>query len=301
VFGSPRPAPDSYPSTQPDPHAQSYPPPEPTVRQAPTPGAEPGAGGPAGHVHVPPPARSPYDDAPATRPYPPQYQQPQYPQPQQPQGPPRRPAGPGPGPEPRSHDLDRRSRSGGGLPFGLGTVLAVLGLAGVLAALLVLPWFTVAGQDVGLSDLRDAFTVAETRPESLPGANPEDPSVGEGGIPSADEVSEAVEDEVRDAATEAAAGAIDEGKARYLELYVEKLWVAVAGGVALAVVLATLLGLGKTGAFLTFLAAGAHGAALWIVFTGDSADNPAFGVWLGIAGLAAVFLGCILGPKRARG
>jgi hypothetical protein len=45
------------------------------------------------------------------------------------------------------------------------------------------------------------------------------------------------------------------------------------------------------------LAGLAHGAALWIVFTGDGAPTPERGVWLGVGGLAAVLLGCIIGPR----
>jgi hypothetical protein len=47
------------------------------------------------------------------------------------------------------------------------------------------------------------------------------------------------------------------------------------------------------------LAAAAHGAALWVVFSGSGAPSPAFGVWLGVGGLGGVFVVVILGPKRA--
>jgi hypothetical protein len=50
---------------------------------------------------------------------------------------------------------------------------------------------------------------------------------------------------------------------------------------------------------VVILAGLAHGAALWVVFTGKGAPDPAFGVWLGVGGLACVLLGCIIGPKRA--
>lgn len=174
----------------------------------------------------------------------------------------------------------------------------------------MLPWFTAGGQEVTLSDLRTAFTIPETDPIDLPGANDEEPSTeGPDGVPTPDEVGDAVEDEVRDAAAQAAADVIDTGKARYLELYVERLWVFAAVAVALAVVFSTilaprsfalslLLGFRRLSGFVTVLVGAAHGAALWIVFTGDGAPTPAFGVWLGLAGLAAVLVACIIGPKR---
>jgi hypothetical protein len=48
----------------------------------------------------------------------------------------------------------------------------------------------------------------------------------------------------------------------------------------------------------TVLAILVHGAALWVVFSGDGAPSPSFGVWLGLGGLAAVVAGCIIGPRR---
>ena len=54
------------------------------------------------------------------------------------------------------------------------------------------------------------------------------------GIPSPDDVADAVEEEARDTATTAMAGAIDDGKARYLELYADVLWLPIAAVVAIA-------------------------------------------------------------------
>ena len=62
--------------------------------------------------------------------------------------------------------------------------------------------------------------------------------------------------------------------------------------------LSLLLGVRRLAGLATVLAGLAHGVALWIVFTGDGAPTPAFGVWLGVAGLAAVLLGGDIGPKR---
>jgi hypothetical protein len=170
-----------------------------------------------------------------------------------------------------------------------------------VVAVVVLPWFEVGGEEVKLSDMRQAFTLAETDPESLvPGSDSEtlalDPTTS---IPSPDEISDAVENQVRATAAQAAADAIDSGRSRYLELYTDIIWMVVAGAVGLAAVLGSLLGLRGLAGSLVLLAAAAHGAALWVVFSGSGAPSPAFGVWLGVGGLAGVFLGIILGPKRA--
>ena len=201
-----------------------------------------------------------------------------------------------------------RERRSIGFPFGAGAFFGVVGLGCFLAALMVLPWFEAGGQEVTLSDIRSAFTIPETQPEDiLPGSEAEPPPA-EGPIPTPGEVTDAVEDAARDAAAQAAASAIDTGKARYLELYVERLWFLAAVGVGLAVLFSTvlaprsfalglLLGFRRLSGVVTVFAGLAHGAALWIVFSGDG-PAPAFGVWLGVVGLGSVFVGCIVGPKR---
>ena len=101
---------------------------------------------------------------------------------------------------------------------------------------------------------------------------------------------------------------VDTGKDRYLELYAETLWMAVAGVCAFAVLFATvlspksfalslILGFRRLSGALVVLAGIAHGGALWVVFSGDG-PTPATGVWAGVGGLAAVFLACVIGPKR---
>jgi hypothetical protein len=198
--------------------------------------------------------------------------------------------------------------------LGFGALIGVAGLACFLAALFVLPWFTVAGRDVTVSDIRSAAT-ADASPDAAPGGdpaptNPEDvlPDVADG-VPSRDEVTGAVEQQARDAASRAVTTAVDSGRARYLELYTGPLALVVGGAVALAVLFSTilsprstaasmLLGFRRISGVVTVLAAGAHGAALWVVFTGDGAPAPAPGVWLGVGGLAAVLLACIVGPKK---
>lgn len=215
-----------------------------------------------------------------------------------------------PRPEPQPDRRDRRDAKGRGLPIGFGALVGTVGLGCFLAALLVLPWFQVGSEDVTLSDIRTAFTVPETQPEDiLPGAEDE-PAAPEGPVPTPGEVTDAVEDAAQDAAAQAAASVVDTGKARYLELYVDRLWVVVAIGVSLAVLFSTylaprsfalslILGFRRLSGFVTVLAGMAHGAALWVVFTGDGAPDPAPAVMLGLVGLAGVLLGCIVGPKRS--
>ncbi len=210
----------------------------------------------------------------------------------------------------RSRDAD-----GAGLPFGLGAVVGLTGAVAFLVALVVLPWFTVAGEGATLSDIREAFTVAATDPSDVvPGAGePTASTLPEGEIPTPGEVTDAVTDaaeqQARDAAGDAAAAVIDTGRSRYLELYTDVLWVGVAGIVVVAAVVSTLLaprsaalslllGVRRAAGALTVLAALAHAAALWVVFSGDGSPSPAFGVWLGIAGLGAVLAGCVIGPRR---
>lgn len=208
---------------------------------------------------------------------------------------------------------ERSSRSGGsGLPLGLGALVGIVGLGCFVAGLVFLPWFVVSDpvlgdQEVRLADIRSSFSVAETDPDDLaPG--PETEATVPEGIPTPGEVGEVAEDQVRDAAASAAASALDEGKARYLELYTGQLWIVAAGAAALAVLFSTilsprsfalslLLGFRRAAGAVTVLAGVAHGAALWVVFSGRGAPDPAWGVWLGVGGLAGVLLACIIGPK----
>ncbi|HET9608814.1 MAG TPA: hypothetical protein VFP06_04350 [Acidimicrobiales bacterium] len=227
----------------------------------------------------------------------------------------RRPGGPGGAARGGAPGPDRRDRGrppapgGGGLPVGAGALIGALGVACVLLSLMVLPWFTAGGDDVTLADIRSGFAVRDDPPpdpvselaEGVPSTLPD-------GAPAPGDVQDAVEEQVRDAAAGAVAAAVEEGKARYLELYAERLWVAVAAGAVLAVALSTLLsprsaalslilGFRWLSGLLTLAAAAAHGAALWVVFGSDVAPAIAVGAWLGLAGLGAVFVACIVGPK----
>ena len=240
-------------------------------------------------------------------------------------------AGRRPGRDPRSKGSPRDERSGrGGLPLGAGALVGVAGLACFVLGLAVLPWFVAGGQEATLADIRTAFTVAETDPDELlpdpadagdqqesADLGSESPQDGAGGdlpvtvpsILSPDDVTATVEDAVRDEAARAAASAIDSGKARYLELYTNTLWMAAIGAAALAVVFSTiltprstvgalLLGVRTLAGLAVIVAGAAHGVALWVVFSGAGAPSPALGVWLGVGGLAGVLLACLLGPKR---
>lgn len=218
-------------------------------------------------------------------------------------------------PDPRGTDprspgpaSPRGDRQGRGFPLGAGALVGVVGLACFLLGLIVLPWFTAGGQEVTLADLRTAFTVAENPPDEPQSGPTDDVLSPDGGIPTPDELTDAAEQQVRDTAAAAAADAVDSGKARYLELYTERLWMGVAVAAAAAVVFSTilapqsfalslLLGFRRAAGAVTVLAGIAHGAALWVVFTGQAAPTPAWGVWLGVAGLCGVLLGCIVGPK----
>jgi len=224
-----------------------------------------------------------------------------------------------PSPAPRSGgprppggaDTDRAGGTGLRSPLGLGAVVGLTGLVAFLAALVVLPWFTAAGDGVTLADIRSAFTVAATDPgDVVPGAGEQTGStLPEGAIPTPDEITDAAEQQARDAAGSAAAAAIDSGRSRYLDLYTDVLWLGVAGVVAMAAVASTLLaprsaalslllGVRRIAGAATVLAILVHGAALWVVFSGDGAPSPSFGVWLGLGGLAAVVAGCVIGPRR---
>jgi hypothetical protein len=174
----------------------------------------------------------------------------------------------------------------------------------------VLPWFVGDGRDVTLADIRSAFTVAQTDPDALLPDGPEapPPDVTEG-VPSPDQVGDAVEQQAREAAAEAAASAIDSGRSRFLELYTDTLWLVLAGAVTLATVFSTvlsprsfalslILGFRRLSGAVTVLAGMVHGTALWVVFTGTGAPSPATGAWVGVGGLVAVLVGCIVGPKK---
>jgi hypothetical protein len=206
----------------------------------------------------------------------------------------------------------RAGRTGPRFPIGLGALVAGAGAAAVVAALLSLPWFTAAGQDLTLADMRAEFTVPATDPaDVVADAGKETGSTLPDGLPTPGEVTDAAEQQVRDTTGTMAAAAIDGGKRRYLELYTERLWLGVAGVAVAAAVLGTLLaprsralslvlGVRRLAGVATVLAGVAHGAAVWVVFySGDGAPAPAYGVWLGVGGLAAVLLGCIIGPRRA--
>jgi hypothetical protein len=271
-------------------------------------------------AHVPPPApptapQSPY--SPGYPPTAPQYPPEPYPEPTRPHpGLPGREAPPArrgrvrddpPRPD-RSYDDRDRGRGGGGrggggrgFPLGFGFLFGAAGLACFLLALLVLPWFEVAGREVTLADIRESFSVAATDPDTLPGAD--------SGTEAPTNPTDVVEDQARDVGAQIAASAIDSGRARYLEIYTDTLWMVIAVAVSLAVLLSTilsprstalslLLGFRRLSGLVTILAGIVHGAALWVVFNGTDAPDPAFGVWLGLGGLGAVFLGCVIGPKR---
>jgi hypothetical protein len=183
-----------------------------------------------------------------------------------------------------------------------------MGLACFVVGVAVLPWFEAGGQEATLADIRTAFTVSETDPDDLL-PDPAEPAGAGGQQETADQGGESPGDAVRDEAARVATAAIDSGRARYLELYTNTLWTAAIAAAALGVVFSTILtprstvgalmlGVRSLAGLAVVLAGAAHGAALWVVFGGTGAPSPAFGVWLGVGGLAGVLLACLLGPKR---
>jgi hypothetical protein len=218
--------------------------------------------------------------------------------------------GPGSDGRSRRRRRDRSGRGRRGFPLGVGALFGLAGMGCLVVALVVLPWFRVGGRDVGLDDMADSFTLAETDPADIVGGAGEGtPPPSDGGLPTPGDLANTAEQEARDAAGEAAANALDSTRARYLDLYTDKLWMGVIGAAAGAVLFSTLLaprsfamglllGFRTLAGLATVAAAGAHGVALWVVFSGRGAPDPAWGVWLGVGGLAGVLLGCIIGPKR---
>jgi hypothetical protein len=211
-------------------------------------------------------------------------------------------------PDPGGYDREPRGGSsgggggGGGLPFGFGALFGLAGFAAFVVALVVLPWFEVGGKEVTLSDMRTAFTLAETDPASLlpdSGDTPPtsiDPSAG---IPTQDQITDAIEGQAKEAAAQAAADAIDSGRSRYLEMYTGWIWIALIAAVGLATVLGSLLGMRGLASSLLVPAAAAHGAALWVVFSGSGAPSPGIAVWVGAGGLLGILVGIIVGPKHS--
>jgi hypothetical protein len=199
------------------------------------------------------------------------------------------------------------------LPFGLGSLFGVAGLALFVLSLTSLPWARAGGVDMSLPDIREAFATIGDLPSDTGTATTTTltvPSTLPEGIPSPGDVQGAVEDQVRDAATDAANAAVDSAKGTYLELYSKTIWLFAAIAIGLAVLFATILaptsfalklilGFQRMGSAVTVLVGILHGVALWVVFSGSPAPTPALGTYAGIAGLLFVLVGCILGPRKA--
>lgn len=184
---------------------------------------------------------------------------------------------PGPGPVPSQV----RHRPGPG------AVVAALGLLLFFMSLNGLPWISANGQEVNFPDIRDAF---------------------DSGAP------------------------LGGSRGDYLEVYAEWLWIGVLLFVAGAVVVSTLLvpasaagravvgflAFGVVGAIvmavdkegtagpkicgvlMTVAAGGAHAIAVFTLFEDAQGVDPAYGVWAGVAGLAVVMIGCVMGTRVER-
>jgi hypothetical protein len=48
----------------------------------------------------------------------------------------------------------------------------------------------------------------------------------------------------------------------------------------------------------SLVAGGLYAAALYEFFGSDYASDPAYGVWAGAGGMAAVLVGCLVGTRR---
>ena len=184
------------------------------------------------------------------------------------------------------------------------------GLVAFLAALVVLPWFTVAGEGVTLADILEAFTVAETDPADLvPGAGDTASTIPPTPSPTPGAVTDAAEQQARGAAGDAAAAALDSASRATSSCTPTCCGLGVAGVVAVAAVVSTvaaprsaalalLLGVGAPPVRSSSLAGIAHVAnAVGGVLGRRRAVRDR--VWLGLGGLVAVLAGCAIGPRNA--
>jgi hypothetical protein len=121
-------------------------------------------------------------------------------------------------------------------------------------------------------------------------------------------------------------------RADFAQMFVEYLWVVVLAVAAMAVLFTTLwvprsrggrmatgllvsgpvgflanavdkagsVGPRVAGVAGTVAAAALYGAAVFAIFGREPAPEPALGVWVGEAGLAAVLMACLIGARRAQ-
>lgn len=206
---------------------------------------------------------------------------------------------------------------------GLGLVLGLMGALALVASLTMLPWVEAGGQEVTFSDIRDAYenvdelTNAPLAPPPAPEGSTGSSGFDASDIPTTGEITETAE---------------NTGKNAYLEVYTAWGWIGVLAGVSVAILFATLvvpsskggrlvtgfltaglLGLlfnvgddeGRfgpriSGAVATLGAGGLHVAAIWALFSEELSPDPAVGVWVGVGGLLAVFVACIVGTRTER-
>ncbi|HEY8527372.1 MAG TPA: hypothetical protein VIL48_20570 [Acidimicrobiales bacterium] len=203
-------------------------------------------------------------------------------------------------------------------------MLGLIGALALVASLAMLPWVEANGQEVTFSDIRDAYeamdelTNAPLAPPSAPDGSSGSSGLDLSDIPTTGELTET---------------ATNTGKNAYLEVYTAWGWIGVLAGVSVAILFSTLvvpsskggrlvtgfltaglLGLlfnvgddeGRfgpriSGAIATLGAGGFHLAAVWALFSEDLSPDPAMGVWVGVGGLVAVFVACIVGTRLDRG
>ena len=221
---------------------------------------------------------------------------------------------------------DVTAAAGPGPLVGPGDGELAAGSAGVLPA--QAPGETVPpGGDV--TTTAPAGAPPATAPTTLPGTPPTTPTAG---APAAESPTTTVPATARAAPASPLDPAAGGRRADFAQLFVEYLWVVVIAVAALAVVFTTLwVPRGRGGRAFTGLlvagpvgllanavdrtgavgprvagvagtlgAAALYGAAVFAIFGREPAPEPALGVWVGEAGLAAVLVACLIGTRRAR-
>jgi hypothetical protein len=213
---------------------------------------------------------------------------------------------------------------------GAGLVIGLIGALAVVLSLTTLPWVAEGGNEATFSDIRDFYEHSDDL-----GPAPVDPgTVDPGTVPPAGQLppdgsqipAPPVSPEM---APTAAIQQAPSAENTYLEAYTSFGWIGVISGVCLAVLFATLLvpsskawrmvtgfltasilglilnaadsdgtvGPRVSGAIAALVASVGHGVAIYSLFSEEFAPDPAVGVWVGVAGLAAVVVGCIMGTR----
>jgi hypothetical protein len=210
---------------------------------------------------------------------------------------------------------------------GRGLVVGLCGLAALLLSLFALPWVTEGGDDITFKDIRDSFH-PDDRSATVPGGG-----LDSGGVPPTTYLvpeSDPLPQTVPVPETVYVPPSSDQ-RLETLQEYTDWTWALVVYFAAAAVVFSTWIvptgrGLRTLTGFLTVPCLGmivnlvdkdgsnaprvvsvlaalyaslVHGQALWYLFWDvENSPSPAVGVWLGVAGLIAVIVACVMGTRR---